>query len=85
MVAESETFDELLDVSGLVCPLPVLKAKASLAHMTVGQVLKVVVTHADSTREFPMLSRLPEFELIHQLETGVDYQFWIKRVAEGDG
>ncbi len=78
-------YDVLLDVSGLVCPLPILKAKAALAHMPVGQTLKVLVTHRDSTREFPMLSRLEEFELIQQLETAEDFQFWITRVAESGG
>jgi len=82
VVGQNDHFDELLDVSGLVCPLPVLKAKASLARMLVGQTLKVIVTHDDSLREFTMLGKLPEFELVHQLDTGDDYQYWIKRVAE---
>jgi len=82
---QDQAYDEFLDACGLVCPLPVLKAKAALAKMGVGQTLKVQVTHADSTREFPMLGKMPEFELVYQLETGIDYQFWIKRVAESEG
>lgn len=81
---EGMEYDEYLDASGLVCPLPVLKAKAALAKMSVGEVLKVQVTHADSTREFPMLGKLPEFELLHHEETGFDYRFWIKRIAESE-
>ncbi len=84
VVGQNDHFDELLDVSGLVCPLPVLKAKASLARMPMGQTLKVIVTHHDSLREFTMLGKLPEFELVHQIDTSENYQYWIKRVAEAD-
>ena len=36
--------DEILDATGLLCPLPVLKARKRLAGLSNGQVLEV---HAD--------------------------------------
>ncbi|WP_275100352.1 sulfurtransferase TusA family protein [Sedimenticola hydrogenitrophicus] len=73
--------DQQLDVSGLICPLPVLKTKATLSRMAVGEVLKVIVTHPDSRREFPVLCRLPEFELVASSEEGDRFLYWIKKVA----
>ena len=74
------TYDKLLDVSGLNCPLPVLKAKAALAPMSVGEVLKVVATHPDSQREFPSFCRLAEYDLLETDEQDGSYIYWIKKV-----
>lgn len=73
--------DQQLDVSGLICPLPVLKTKAALSRMAIGEVLQVIVTHPDSRREFPVLCRLPEFELLDSSEEDGHFIYWIKKVA----
>lgn len=74
-------YDRQLDLSGLICPLPVLKTKAALAHMAAGQVLKVIVTHPDSRQEFAALCRLPEFELLEQRDEDGHFLYWIKKMA----
>ncbi|MES9966390.1 MAG: sulfurtransferase TusA family protein, partial [Sedimenticola sp.] len=61
---DDKGYHELLDVTGLSCPMPVLKSKAQLARMERGQVLKVLATHPDSQKEFPSLCRLPGLELV---------------------
>lgn len=74
-----ENYDDLLDVSGLSCPLPVLKSKATLARMSVGSVLKVIATHPDSEIEIPALCRLPGLKLLEiKKEDGVFY-YWIQK------
>lgn len=80
-VIEEIRSDQQLDVSGFICPLPVLKAKAALARMAVGEVLKVIVTHPDSRKEFPVLCRLPEFELLSSSAEDGHFLYWIKKVA----
>ncbi len=37
-------FEEQIDLSGLLCPLPVLKARKRLEAMSTGQVLRVFAT-----------------------------------------
>ncbi|KDE38399.1 MAG: sulfurtransferase TusA family protein [Nitrincola lacisaponensis] len=44
--------DQLLDTSGLNCPLPLLKAKQALSRMVPGQLLQVIATDAGSVRDF---------------------------------
>lgn len=43
-------FDQELDASGLNCPLPILRAKKSLAGMSAGQVLHIIATDPGSVR-----------------------------------
>lgn len=46
------TPDEVLDTSGLKCPLPVLKAKTALKAMDSGTTLKVIATDPGAVRDF---------------------------------
>ncbi|MES9938188.1 MAG: sulfurtransferase TusA family protein [Sedimenticola sp.] len=76
---DDKGYHELLDVTGLSCPLPVLKSKAQLPRMERGQVLKVLATHPDSQKEFPSLCRLPGLELVaSSAEDGI-YTFWVQK------
>lgn len=74
-------YDQELDVSGFICPLPVLKTKAALSRMAPGEVLKVIVTHPDSRKEFPVLCKLPTFELLDSTEDDGRYIYWIRKVS----
>lgn len=47
------TIDETLDTSGLLCPLPVLKARKRLRQMTAGQVLQVLATDPAAIIDIP--------------------------------
>jgi tRNA 2-thiouridine synthesizing protein A len=47
-----ESFARHLDVTGLRCPLPLLKAKKALGELEVGEVLKVSATDPGSQRDF---------------------------------
>jgi TusA-related sulfurtransferase len=44
--------DQLLDTKGLLCPMPVVKAKLAIDEMEPGQVLKVLATDPGSTGDF---------------------------------
>ncbi len=49
--------DKELDTRGLNCPLPILKAKKTLAEMSSGQLLKVMSTDAGSVRDFQAFAK----------------------------
>lgn len=72
--------DKTLDVSGLNCPLPVLKSKAALATMDVGQVLRVISTHPDSVKEFASLCRGPQFELYDSVQEEGRFVYWVRKL-----
>jgi len=46
-------FDVDLDTKGLLCPLPVLKARKRLQSMTAGQVLRVEADDPVAVVDFP--------------------------------
>ena len=45
--------DETLDCRGLVCPMPLLKTKKSIAKMKSGQVLEVLSTDPGTKNDLP--------------------------------
>ena len=71
--------DRELDTRGLNCPLPILKAKKSLADMGSGQTLKVVSTDAGSTRDFQAFAKQTGNELIHQEALGDEFIHVMRR------
>ena len=44
--------DVLLDVKGLICPMPLLKAKRALNAMEIGQTLRILATDQTSQQDF---------------------------------
>jgi tRNA 2-thiouridine synthesizing protein A len=46
-------FDAELDVKGLVCPVPALKAKAQLMKMSAGKILKVITDYKPASESVP--------------------------------
>lgn len=71
--------DQILDASGLNCPLPLLKAKLALHQLLPGQVLKVIATDAGSVRDFPAYTQVSDHELLHTFTDEQYYIYWIRR------
>ena len=69
----------LLDVTGLLCPLPVLKAAKRLAAMASGTVLKVVATDPMSAVDMPHFCGEQGYELLSQVKFEDIFEFRIKR------
>lgn len=55
-----------LDARGLICPLPILKAKKALSDMHSGEVLKVLATDPGSVRDFQAFARQTGNDLLDQ-------------------
>ncbi|UYM16772.1 sulfurtransferase TusA family protein [Endozoicomonas euniceicola] len=53
-----------LDLKGMNCPLPLLKAKQALKQLRSGQVLRVQATDPGSVRDFASFARISGHELI---------------------
>ena len=72
-------FDKELDARGLNCPLPVLRAKKSLAEMTSGQVLRIVATDPGSVKDFAAFAKQTGNELLSSAENNKEFEFYMKR------
>ena len=61
--------DRTYDASGLLCPMPVLRANRMLRELVSGQVLKVLATDPAAAQDFPSYCRQTGHELV---STGSD-------------
>jgi tRNA 2-thiouridine synthesizing protein A len=75
----SHTIDQELDARGLNCPLPILKAKKSLATMASGQLLRVVCTDAGSVRDFAAFAKQTGNEMVDSEVNGPEFSYVLKR------
>lgn len=73
------SIDQVLDASGLSCPLPLLKAKQALNGMQKGQVLKVLATDSGSIRDFQAYTDQVEHELLEMQVEQEPYLYIIRR------
>jgi len=69
----------LLDVRGLACPLPVLRAKKTLDRMEPGAVLTILATDPGTLRDFASLCRQTGHILLESGQEGESYRFRIRR------
>ena len=69
----------VLDVKGLNCPLPILRAKKALTDLGSGQVLKVVSTDPGSKRDFEAFARQTGHTLLRVDEQDRQWVFFLQR------
>ncbi|MCP1661205.1 sulfurtransferase TusA family protein [Neisseria perflava] len=60
--------NQTLDVTGLKCPLPILRAKKALAQMEQGAVLTVLATDGGAPGDFEAFCRQTGHELLQSSE-----------------
>ena len=72
--------DRVLDVTGLDCPLPILKTKVELAKMQSGEVLQVLATDPLAPLDFRAFCARTQHELVQLIETGERAEFFIRKV-----
>ncbi|MCA2998955.1 MAG: sulfurtransferase TusA family protein [Rhodocyclaceae bacterium] len=73
------TVDKELDVKGLNCPLPILRAKKALADMTSGQTLRVVATDPGSVKDFAAFCKQTGNALLSSDDNGREFTFVISK------
>ena len=72
-------FDQELDACGLNCPLPILRAKKSLASMESGKILHIIATDPGSVKDFEAFSKQTGNELLNSNEEEGKFYFLIKK------
>jgi len=72
-----ETYD--LDLSGLECPLPILKTKKKLNEISSGDIINITCTDPGSQRDFEAFARQTGHQLIESKQEGNFFQFKLKK------
>ena len=73
------TVDVELDLSGLTCPMPLLKTKQSLNKMAAGQVVKVIATDPGSERDFQVFAQQSGNRLLEFEKDDDQFRYWIQK------
>jgi len=68
-----------LDASGLNCPLPILRAKKSMAELNSGEILKMVATDPGSIKDIEAFCRQTGNELLQSSQENNLFTFFVKK------
>ncbi len=71
--------DQVLDCSGLSCPMPVVKTSKAIKTLEIGQVLKMVATDPGAPPDMEAWSRQTGNELLRSTQEGGKFVFYIRR------
>jgi tRNA 2-thiouridine synthesizing protein A len=73
--------DKTLDVRGLACPLPVLKARKALSELPKGAMLEVLSDDPQAPADFTAFAESTGNALIEHSQSGGVYRFLLQHSA----
>ena len=71
--------DVLLDCSGLLCPMPIVKTTKAMKDLEPGQILKMIATDAGSPPDIAAWSRQTGNELLLSTTENEKFVFFLKK------
>jgi len=71
--------DDILDATGLLCPLPVLKARKVLLSLPVGAVLRLRTSDPMAVIDIPHFCTEAGHDLVTSTDEGATHYFEIRR------
>ena len=71
--------DQLLDCTGMLCPMPIVKTKKAMNDLQAGQILKMIATDAGSPPDIAAWSRQTGNELLLSTEESGKFVFFLKK------
>ena len=72
-------FEEELDATGLLCPLPVLKARKVMKRLEDGNRLFVRATDPGSVKDFAAFCEAQGHELLSSTTEGEEFHYMIRK------
>jgi TusA-related sulfurtransferase len=79
MTVELQT-DKLLDCTGLLCPIPVVKASKAIKEIEVGQILEMIATDPGAPPDMEAWCRQTGHQLLQQTAENGQFRFWFRRI-----
>lgn len=73
--------DKILDVKGLACPFPVLKAKKAIAEVAKGGTLEILATDPGSAADFEAFCHATGHTLVESSVAEGIYRFVIRSMG----
>ncbi|MBD3861592.1 sulfurtransferase TusA family protein [Bacillus sp. 28A-2] len=73
------TSDQMLDVKGLACPMPIIRTKKKMNDLAEGQVLEIHATDKGAKADLAAWAKSSGHELLSQTEEGHVLKFWVRK------
>ena len=71
--------DQVLDCTGLLCPIPVVKTSKAIKTIEVGQVLQMTATDPGAPPDMEAWVRQTGHEMVAQTSAEGIHEFWFRR------
>ena len=71
--------DQVLDCTGLLCPMPIVKTTKAMKEMVSGHILKMIATDAGSPPDIAAWIRQTGNELLLSTEDSGKFIFFLKK------
>jgi tRNA 2-thiouridine synthesizing protein A len=71
--------DQVLDCSGMLCPMPVVKTSKAIKALELGQILKMIATDPGAPPDMEAWSRQTGNELLRSMQENGKFVFFIRR------
>jgi len=71
--------DQVLDCTGMLCPVPIVKTSKAMKELESGQILKMIATDAGSPPDIEAWSRQTGNELLLSAEEDGKFIFFLKK------
>ncbi len=79
-MSENLTPSVVLDLKGLLCPMPVVKIAGAIKKVDVGSIIEATATDPGVMADIPAWAKSTGNELIKMEREGKVITFWVKRV-----
>lgn len=76
--------DEVFDLRGEICPMPVLKTRAKLQQVKPGTIIEVIVDYPAAKENISRAVAKEGSEILEIIEKGKDIHIFIKKRGEED-
>ena len=74
--------DQVLDCTGMACPIPVIKTKKAIDALLQGQVLKLIATDPGSVSDINAWTKKTGHQLLDSERDGGKYIFYLKKTHQ---
>jgi len=78
-MSESLTTNLVLDLKGLLCPMPIVKISQAIKQVAVGGVIQATATDPGVLADVPAWTKSTGHELVKMEREGKVITFWVKR------
>jgi tRNA 2-thiouridine synthesizing protein A len=79
-MSENQTPSLMLDLKGLLCPMPVVKIAGAIKKLDVGAIIEATATDPGVMADIPAWAKSTGNEVVKMEREGKTITFWVKRV-----